>query len=103
MDDELAIPGKFLRASIMSSVHYGHPGRDTMLRYILEMWWPKIHREVINTAKCCEQCSQAGKNVKPLKKQNQFGELPKMLNPNEEIALDFSKPFQNADHRKNTC
>ena len=31
MDERLVIPVN-LRASIMSSVHYGHPGRDTMLR-----------------------------------------------------------------------
>ena len=99
MDERLVIPAS-LRASIMSSVHYGHPGRDTMLRYIADIWWPKIHREVINTAKCCEQCSLAGKNVKPLKRQNQFGEIPKSVEPNEEIALDFAGPFQNAEHGK---
>ena len=99
MDERLVIPAS-LRASIMSSVHYGHPGRDTMLRYISDIWWPKIHREVINTAKCCEQCSLAGKNVKPLKRQNQFGEIPKSVEPNEEIAWDFAGPFQNAEHGK---
>ena len=66
MDERLVIPAN-LRPSNMSSVHYGHLGRDTMLRYISDMWWPKIHREVINTAKCCEQCSIAGKNIKPSK------------------------------------
>ena len=99
MDEGLVIPAS-LRASILISVHYGHPGRNTMLRYISDIWWPKIHREVINTAKCCEQCSLAGKNVKPLKRQNQFGEIPKSVEPNEEIALDFAGHFQNAEHGK---
>ena len=97
MDERLGIPAN-LRASIMSSMHYGHPGRDTMLRYISDIWWTKIHREVINTAMCCEQCSVAGKNVKLLKRQNQFGEIPKSAEPNEENALDFAGPFQNAEH-----
>ena len=33
-------------------------------------------------------------------KQSQFGEIPKSKEPNEEIALDFAGPFQNAEHRK---
>ena len=102
MDQQLVIPAN-LRSSIMSSIHYGHPGRDTMLRYVADIWWPKIHREVINTAKCCEQCSKAGKNVKTLLKQSQFGEIPKSKKPNEEIALDFAGPFQNAEHGKKFC
>ena len=99
MDQRLVIPAN-LRSSIMSSIHYGHPGRDTMLRYVADIWWPKIHREVINTAKCCEQCSKAGKNVKTLLKQSQFEVIPKSKEPNEEIALDFAGPFQNAEHGK---
>ena len=99
MDQRLVIPAN-LRSSIMSSIHCGHPGRYTMLRYVADIWWPKIHREVINTAKCCEHCSKADKNVKTLLKQSQFGEIQKSKEPNEEIALDFAGPFQNAEHGK---
>ena len=45
MDERLVIPTN-LRASIMSCIHYGHPGRDTMLR----ISWPQIHREVVTAA-----------------------------------------------------
>ena len=62
MDQRLVIPAN-LRSSIVSSIHYGHPGRDTILRYVADIWSPKIHRELINTAKCCEQCSKEGKNA----------------------------------------
>ena len=84
----------------MSSIHYGHPGRDTMLRYICDFWWPKIHREVVTTAKCGDQCNTAGKNIKPLLKQKQFGKIPKPKKQNNEIALDFAGPFQNAKRGK---
>ena len=77
MDEKLVISVN-LRASIMNSVYYGQPGRVTMLRYISDIWWPKNHREVIKIAKCCEQCSQAGKYVKPLKTQNQYGKILKL-------------------------
>ena len=99
MDERLVIPTN-LRTSIMSSIHYGHPGRDTMLRYISDIWWPKIHREVVTTAKCCDQCNNAGKNIKPLLKQKQCGEIPKSEKANDEIALDFAGPFKNAEHGK---
>ena len=49
VDERLVIPTK-LHASIMSSIHYGQPGRDTMFRYISDIWWPKIHRELVTTA-----------------------------------------------------
>ena len=50
----------------------GHPGRDVMLRMIEDIWWPKIHREVIMVAKTCRQCAESGKNVKSLKRQNEY-------------------------------
>ena len=37
MDQRLVIPAN-LRSSIMSSIHYGHPGRDTILRYVANIW-----------------------------------------------------------------
>ena len=33
-------------------------------------------------------------------KQKQFGEIPKSEKANDEIALDFAGPFQNAEHGK---
>ena len=96
MDHRLVIPQN-LRASIMSALHYGQPRRDTMLRAIADIWWPKCHREVVNTAKICERCSKAGKNVKVLQKQSEFGKIPRSTVPNEEIAIDFAGPFQNAN------
>ena len=97
MDERLVIPTN-LRASIMCSILYGHPGRDTMLRYVADIWWPKIHRDVVTTAQSCDQCNAAGKNIKPL--LNKFGKIPCSKNPNEEIALDFAGLFQNAEQGK---
>ena len=37
MDQRLVIPAN-LRSSIMSSIHYGHPGSDTILRYVANIW-----------------------------------------------------------------
>ena len=55
---------------------------------------------MVTTAKCCDQCNNAGKNSKHLLKQKQFGKIPKSGKPNDEIALDFAGPFQNTEHGK---
>ena len=44
-----------LRAMIMCSLHYGHPGRDAMLGMISEIWWPTIHRKLVDQARLREQ------------------------------------------------
>ena len=99
MDERLVIPAN-LRASISSSKHYGDLGRDTMFRYISNIWWPKIHREVVTAAKCCDQCNAAGKNVEPSLIQTQLGKIPKSDKPNEGIALGLAGSFQNAENGK---
>ena len=81
---------------IMCSLHYGHPGRDAMLAMVGEIWWPRIHREVIDQARLCDQCLEAGKNLKCIQSQKERGKIPKAKQQNEEIALDFAGPFQNA-------
>ena len=48
----------------MCSLHYGHPGRGSMLAMIDDIWWPRIHREAIDQARVCEQCLELGKNLK---------------------------------------
>ena len=71
-----------------------------MLATVSAVWWPKLHREVLLIAKACQQCTQSGKNIKPLLRQNQFGKLPEAQEVNEEIAIDFAGPFVNAKNRK---
>ena len=99
MDNRLVIPNS-MRAMIMCSLHYGHPGRDAMLAMIGDIWWPRIHREVIDQARFCELCLQSGKNLKCIQSQKVFGKIPEVKEQNEEIALEFAGPFQNAREGK---
>ena len=39
MDEKLVIP-KDLREALFRSLHWGHPGRDAMLREAADIWWP---------------------------------------------------------------
>ena len=87
----------------MCSLHYGHPGRDAMLAMIEDIWRPRIHRDVIDQARLCEQCLESGENLKYILKQKQIGKLPEAKEQNEEVALDFAGPFQNAKKGNTIC
>ena len=95
MDERLVIP-KVLRPIILRSLHYGHPGRDSMLATVSNVWWPRLHREKVGIAQTCQQCKTAGKNTNPILRQSQIGKIPVSLEKNQEIAIDFAGLFQNA-------
>ena len=99
MDNRLVIP-KDMRENVLRAIHSGHAGRDEMLREASDFWWPRVHREIVEKAKTCTECQHAGKNLKCVKSQNEFRKLPETHKPNEEIALDFAGPFQNANQKK---
>ena len=95
MENRLVIP-QSMRAMITCSLHYGHPRRDAMLSMVSDIWWPRILREVIEQARLCEQWLQSGKNLKGIQSQTETGKTSKTKEQNEEITLDFARPFQNA-------
>ena len=82
MDNKLVIP-QAMRPMIICSLHYGHPGRDAMLAMIEDIWWPRIHREVIDQARLCEQSLESGKNLKYILKRKQTGKLPEAKEQNQ--------------------
>ena len=85
---------------MLTAIHFGHAGRDAMLREAADMWWLRIHKEINEKANNCPECTRAGKNKKCLKSQKELGTLPKAEKPSEEISLDFAGPFQNATKGK---
>ena len=87
LDDRLIIP-KVIQTPIKNSLHWGHAGRDRMLCQITDIWWPRIHRDITILTKSCPECQNAGKSIKPLSKQKQFGKIPTPLTINDEIAID---------------
>ena len=78
MDNRLVIP-QSLRPMIMCSLHYSIPGRDSMLSMIADIWWPRIHREVVDQSRLCDQCLQSGKNLKCMISQNQVNQAKKRV------------------------
>ena len=90
-----------LRKRVFRSLHWDHPGRDSMLQAVADIWWPRIHRDIVLLAQSCPKCQQAGKNIKTLKTQFEFGKLPAADAHNDEIAIDIAGPFQLAPKTKN--
>ena len=75
MDKRLVIP-KDMRENVFRANHCGHTGRDAKLKEAADIWWPRVNREIVEKAQNCMQCQQAGKNLKCLKSQNEFGKIP---------------------------
>ena len=93
--DERFVILKTLRPIYMRSLHYGHPGQDSMLATVSNIWWPRLLREVVAIARACPQRSQSVKNVETVLRQNQVVKEPECKKNNQEIAIDFAGPFQN--------
>ena len=92
IDYRLVIP-KFFQVPLKNSLHLGNPGRDNMLQQISDRWWPRIHRDITLLAKSCQNCQEAGKSIKPILKQQNFGKILSPEETNDEIAIDFAGPF----------
>ena len=71
-----------------------------MMATVSNVWWPRLHREVVSLARTCKQCQQTVKNIKPLLRENPEGKLPKCTEVRQEIAIDFAGPFENARKAK---
>ena len=99
MDQKIGIP-EDMRKTLLGANHYDHERRDTMLRVVSDVWWPRVHREIVDKAQKRPDCQKAGNNLKRMKSQREFGKLPERNYPNEEISIDLADPFQNAHEHK---
>ena len=57
------------------------------------IWWPKIYRENQVHGENCIERVKAGKKLKPLLKHYKLGKLPTVVEPNQEMELDFAGPL----------
>ena len=52
------------------------------------------------SSKTCKSCQNAGKNIKVITRQSEFGTIQKAKQVNEEVALDFMGPLAGAPENK---
>ena len=98
-ENPLVIPSD-MRQAALDSIHSGHAGRHSMLGSVGDVWWPQINRQTVACAKTCKSCQKAGKNIKTLNPQKQFGQLREQKQVGGEIAIDFMGPFTGALENK---
>ena len=67
-----------------------------MLATVANIWWSRLHREVVGITQTCQQRKTGGKILEPLLRQSQKRKFPECKEVNKEIAIDFAGPFQNA-------
>ena len=91
-DNRLVIPSR-LKQLVLDTIHHNQPGQAGMLALAKLIWWPHIHSEIVSKAKACRQCIDKGKNLKALKPKTQLGQLPSLIEPNQEIQMDFAGPI----------
>ena len=91
-DGKLFIPTQ-LRKPIMNAIHRKHPGQTGMMHLANLIWFPRIHREIVTLTQNCQPCIKIGKNLKPLIPKNKTSQLPPLLEPNQEVQMDFAGPI----------
>ena len=92
VDNRIAVPSD-LRQAVLTHLHLDHPGQIAMIDAASYLWWPRMHRQIIEKAEKCDDCIQTGKNLKSLQPYSEWQKLPKLTRPNEEFQLDFAGPL----------
>ena len=100
VDNRIAVPAE-LREAVLTHLHLDHPGQVAMIDAASYLWWPKMHRQIIEKAEKCDACIHTGKNLKSLQPYKEWQPLPELSSPNEEIQIDFAGPLY-PDQKTNT-
>ena len=95
-DNRLAVPDK-LRQAVLRRLHQGHPGQEAMLEVSKYLWWPHMHKDIVNMAEECRSCTRYGKNAKYIIPKNSAKSLPLLTQPGQELQLDYAGPLE--DHK----
>ena len=97
-DNRLVVP-KSLKQLVIDSIHQTHPGQLGMLRLADLIWFPRIHRDVTYKAQSRSDCIRNGENLKAIQTKSKLGTLPKLIERNEEIQMDFAGPLSFREHK----
>ena len=65
IDERIVIPSQ-LRQPVLDSLRLTHPGSAAMLDLSYHVWFPHIHRSIVQMAQNCKHCTEQGKNLKPI-------------------------------------
>ena len=64
-----------------------------MLDLSNNVWFPHIHRAIVQMAQNCKDCTEQGKNLKPIIGKKHSFQMELVVEPDEEVQLDFAGPL----------
>ena len=96
VDNRIAVPAQ-LRQAVLKRIHRGHPGQEAMIDVSNYLWWPHMHKDIVNLAEECRECTHYGKNAKYILPKNSSQPLPLLSQPGQEVQLDYAGPLE--DHK----
>ena len=99
VDNRLAVPEQ-LRSAVLKRIHRGHPGQEAMLDVSKYLWWPHMHKDIVNLAEECRSCARYGKNAKYIIPKNATKPLPLLTQPGQEVQLDYAGPLEDYKGKK---
>ena len=94
LDERIAIP-KAIKDAVLEDIHSTHAGSFAMLSLAQNIGWPNIHRDILAKTSECKACTEIGKNSKSVIPHCKWAPLPKCVEPNDEIQMDFGGPILN--------
>ena len=56
VDNRIAVPVQ-LRQAVMKRIHRGHPGQEARIDVSNYLWWPHMHKDIVNLAEECRECT----------------------------------------------
>ena len=62
-----------------------------MLSLAQNVWWPYYHRDILAKVSECKACTETGKNLKSVIPHCKWTPLPKSIELNDEILIDFGR------------
>ena len=84
----------------MDALHLTHPGQGGMLEAAKHVWYPYLHQDIVATAQNCKNCREKGKNFKVISGKQHYTTLDAVVEPNEEIQLDFAGPLPDENDKE---
>ena len=94
LDERIAIP-KAIKDAVLEDIHSMHLGSFTMLSHAQNIRWPYIHRDILAKASECKACTEISKNLKSVISHRKWAPLPKCVEPDDVIQIDFGGPILN--------
>ena len=94
LDERIAIP-KSIKDAALEDIHSTHPGSFAMLSFAPHIWWSYIHRDILAKTSECKACTEIGKKLKSVISHRKWALLPKCIELNDEIQIDFGGPILN--------